>query len=185
MDAAPPELALDACSLLNLAATRRFGDIAQALPARFVAERRAAGEVHYIRRGGTGPDAFERDPLDLRTLEAAGFLTIHDLATPDELADFVAFAVDMDDGEAATGALARSRGAVLVSDDRKARQVFSAPSLRLNLRTTSEVIKAWADQMAPSPAELARVLRDVETRARFRPGRSDPLFQWWELARMS
>jgi len=184
VDAAPPELALDACSLLNLVATGRFGEIAQALPALFIAERRAAGEIRYIRRGGSGPDAFERDPIDLGTLETAGFLTIHDLATPEELADFVAFAAEMDDGEAATGALARSRGAVLVSDDRKARQVFSAPSLRLNLRTTSEIIKAWADRRGPDPADLARVLLDVETRARFRPARSDPLFQWWESARM-
>jgi hypothetical protein len=88
----------------------------------------------------------------------------------------------MDDREAATGALARSRGAILVSDDRKARQVFRPV---LDLRTTSEAIKAWADRMAPSPVELAQVLLDVETRARFRPGRSDPLFQWWELARTS
>jgi len=182
VDAAPPELALDACSLLNLIATHRFGEIAEAVPALFIAERRAASEVRYIRRGGSGSDALDRDPIDLGALEAAGFLTILDLTTREELADFVAFAVEMDDREAGTGALARSRGAILVSDDRKARQVFRPV---LDLRTTSEVIKAWADRMAPSPVELAQVLLDVETRARFRPGRSDPLFQWWELARTS
>jgi predicted nucleic acid-binding protein len=184
MDVEPVEITLDACSLLNLIATRRFGEIAQAIPAMFVVERRAANEVRYIRRGGSGPDALDREPIDLGAIETDGFLAIEDLTTPDELADFVAFAVEMDDGEAATGALARARGVPLVSDDRKARRVFSILEPPLSIRTTSEIIKAWADRKAISTAELADVLLDVETRARFRPGANDPLFQWWESARV-
>lgn len=184
MNAGPAESALDACSLLNLIATRRFAEIAQALPAIFITERRAASEVRYLRRGGSGPDALDREPIDLNELEGAGFLIICDLTTPDELADFVTFALEMDDGEASTGALARSRGAALVSDDRKARRVFGALNPALSLHTTSEVIKVWADRATINSSDLARVLQDVETRAHFRPGPSDPLFRWWESARL-
>ncbi len=183
MDVGPAELALDACSLLNLIATRHFGEIAQALPAVFIAERRAANEVRYVRRGGYGPDALEREPIDLEELEAAGFLIICDLGTPHELGDFVTFALHMDDGEAATGALARSRGAVVVSDDRKARRIFNELEPPLSLRATSEIIRAWADRSAVESVELACTLLDVESRARFRPGPSDPLFHWWESGR--
>ena len=184
VDSGPAEFALDACSLLNLIATRRFGEIAQALPAIFVAERRAAHEVRYLRRGSSDPGQHDREPIDLRELEAAGFLIICDLITAGELADFVAFALEMDDGEAATGGLARARGAIVVSDDRKARRCFGGLNPPLSLRTTSEIIRAWADRSVVSPTELARVLLDIETRARFRPGPSDPLFRWWESARV-
>jgi hypothetical protein len=95
----------------------------------------------------------------------------------------VAFAVEMDDGEAATGALAISRGAIVVSDDRKARRIFGTRHPLLPLRTTSEIVEAWADRTNPSADELAGVLRDIETRARFRPGPSDPLLAWWSRAR--
>jgi hypothetical protein len=184
MDGGPAELALDACALLNLIATRHFGEIAQAVPAIFVIERRAAAEVRYLRRDGLGPDTLNREPIDLLALEAAGFLIIQDPSTPDELADFVAFAREMDDGEAATGSLARGRDVTLVSDDRKARRVFGALNPPLTLRTTSEIIKAWADKLAAAPEEVARVLLDVESRAHFRPGPSDPLFEWWESNRV-
>src|SRR5438132_712100 len=82
MDIDPAEIALDACSLLNLIATRRIGEIAQAVLAIFVAERRAANEVHYIRRGGSGPDALDREAIDLVALETDGFLVIYDLTKP-------------------------------------------------------------------------------------------------------
>lgn len=181
---APAEHALDACSLLNLIASRRFADIAQTISARFIAARDAAGEIGYVRRGGTGAEADEREPIDLQALVAAGYLTILDLRAPAELAAFVAFAVDIDDGEAATGALAVSRQATVVTDDRKARRVFSALNPPLTVRTTSELVKAWADHVEISAEDLSRVLRDIETRARFRPGPSDPLAGWWVNARV-
>lgn len=182
MEATPAERALDACALLNLIASRRFAEIAQTVAARFIAARLAVNEISYVRRGGAGPDADERDPLDIDALERAGYITIVDL-TPAELADFVMFAADMDDGEAATGALALGRGAVVVTDDRKARRVFDGHAPPLSICTTSEVVKAWADRTRPSAGDLATVLRDIEGRARFRPGPSDPLGAWWIGAR--
>ncbi len=58
---APPELyVFDACSLLNLIASRRSADIARGTPARFVTSEQAADEVRYVRRGGGGADASSR-----------------------------------------------------------------------------------------------------------------------------
>ena len=183
MDDSPSEYVLDACSLLNLIASGRFDEIAQAIPAEFVIVRQAASEISFLRRGGEGPDSDERDSVSLYTLERSGFLTVVELTTATELSDFVGFAVEMDDGEAATGAIALSRGAIVVTDDRKAQRIFSTQYPTLTVRTTPNIMKTWADRTDPSANELARVLKDIETRARFRPRSSDMLANWWANAR--
>lgn len=183
MEHVPREYALDAGALLNLLASRRLADFATSIPARLIVARAAAGEIAYVRRGGGGPDVAERDPIDPATLEQARFLTIVDLTTPTELGAFVAFAAEMDDGEAATGALAIGRGAIVVTDDRKARSVFARCDQPLPLSTTSEIVRAWADRANPDAEELAKMLIDIEARARFRPGPWDPLEAWWKTTR--
>lgn len=174
----------DACSLLNLIASRRFVDIAGGTQAQFVVSEQASREVQYLRRGGNGDDADERDTIDLIVLEGQGLLSVARLEAPAELATFVDFAREMDDGEAAACSIAVHRSGVLVTDDRKARRVFSQ-SFRpaLPLLTTAQVIKEWADHASVEAAQLARLLLDVEKRARFRPNQSDPLRAWWNSAR--
>ena len=178
-----PPWVLDACSLLNLVASRRLVDIATNTTARFLTSELAAREVRYVRRGGGGPDAREREEVDLQTFQRNGLLTVLALETPSEVATFVDLALDLDDGEAASGALAVCRGGVFVTDDRKARRVFEERYPAVRLLSTSEVIKAWADRVGLDTLGLALVLRDVEERARFRPGRHDPLCAWWESIR--
>ena len=174
---------LDACSLLNLVASRRFPDIVRGTPALFLVPELAAAEIRYVRRGGTGADADEREPVDLSDFQAAGLLVVASLETSSELASFVAFATQMDDGEAASCAIAVNRGGTLVSDDRKARRIMAQAFPGTRLLATSEVIKAWADEARLDPNGLAHALTDIEQRGDFRPGRNDPLEHWWNAAR--
>ncbi|MDP2896280.1 MAG: hypothetical protein Q8Q12_06945 [bacterium] len=141
-------------------------------------------EIRYVRRGGGGADADEREAVNLSDFQEPGLLTVASLETPTEVASFIAFAAEMDDGEAAACALAVHSRGILVSDDRKARSVISQGSPGAQLLTTSEVIKAWADQSRLDPNALARVLIDVEERGNFRPSRHDPLESWWNTARI-
>lgn len=174
-----PVYVLDACSLLNLVASRRFPEIARGAPAVFIIPEQAAMEVLYVRRGGSGADADEREPVDVRNFQELGLLTVASLEAPTEFATFISFAAEMDDGEAAACALAVHRRGILVSDDRKARRIISQAFPGAPLLTSSEVIKAWAEQAGVKANALAHVLVDVEQRGNFRPSRHDPLESWW------
>jgi predicted nucleic acid-binding protein len=179
-DVRPKLLVLDACSLLNLIASRRFTDIAENISVQLVTTPLVAVEVRYVRKGGSSG---EREAIDLQSLQQQGYLSVLALETADERATFVALVVEMDDGEAEACALAVHRDGVLVTDDRAARRLMRQHLPGVPLLTTSELIKDWADQVALNAQALARVLIDVEERARFRPHRGDPLVAWWDVCR--
>lgn len=105
----PSSYMLDACSLLNLVASRRFEDIAASLPVRFATPEQAVSEVRYVRRGGGGADAKNLEAIDLAALQTAGVLTVCRLETSAELTTFVDLALEIDDGEAAACALGQRR----------------------------------------------------------------------------
>lgn len=118
-----PLIFLDACCLLNLAASRQIAAILRDSPARFAITTKVAAESGYLRRGGAGDDADERDKLDLAPLIAVDLLSVVGIATEEEAASFIDFAAALDDGEAETCALAYHRGVIVATDDRKARRL--------------------------------------------------------------
>lgn len=178
----PVRILLDACCLLNLYATGRIDAILRALPDRFAIADRVAAEALYIRRGGGGDDADERDPVDLGPLIAQGLIEVQQLESEEEAASFVGFAAQLDDGEAMTCAVALHRGGVVGTDDRKARRICGAQSPPLKIRTTPAMLKAWAESERIAGADLRQVLVDIRERARFAPGKQEPLQAWWEAA---
>ena len=151
---------------------------------RFITVEQVAQEVRYVRRGGCGPDAAEREAVDLHIYRSSGLLSVVALESPVELATFVDFALQVDDGEAAACALAIHRGGILISDDRKARRVLSQRSPQTPSLTTAEVLNDWVDRTGLKSDDVARLLRDIEERATFRPRRQDPLGTWWESYRV-
>ena len=173
-------LLLDACCLINLAATSRAEDLFRSISVPvWVADRVFEGEALYLRRGRGGEDAEDRDPIELESLRDARLLQVVEAETDAELATFVTLAVDLDDGEALTGALAIHREADVATDDRKAIRVLTAVDPKLRIWRTSELIKQWAELRGIPHAALRDVLWNVQERARFRPGRGDPLWEWW------
>jgi len=175
-------VALDVCILLNLSATSRAEEILQALPEQFAVADRAAGEVLFLRRGGGGPDAEERVPVDLAPLVASGALTLLHLDTDKEVAAYVDFAAELDDGEAMTCALALCRNLAVATDDRKAQRLLSAAAPAVPVYTTPGLLRRWAALRGVSASELALVLAAIQDRARFVPGRRDPDTGWWKAA---
>ena len=171
---------LDCCSLLNLYATRRLEEILGSLRVRFAIAELVAGEAEYVLRGGDGVDAAEREQVDLQPLVLAGRLDIWRPESEAEYVSLVNFAAELDDGEAMTCALALHRGAAVVTDDRKTLNLLPRLAPPVSALTTSQVIRSWTESSRIDRATLQAVLIDIQARARFTPGKYDPLVGWWK-----
>ncbi|TAK32173.1 MAG: hypothetical protein EPO21_15650 [Chloroflexota bacterium] len=155
-------------------------EILQMLPVRCALAEAVVNEAIYVLRGGNGDDAAEQEPVDLRPFTAAGLVEVWRPEKEAEYADFVNFAVDIDDGEAITCALALHRSGAVVTDDRKTLRILSIRASQLRVFTTTQVVKLWAESARVDKAVLRATLLDIQTRARFVPGKQDPLLDWWK-----
>lgn len=196
MVADPPLLVLDACCAINLLASGVIDDVLSMLPYRFaVADLVAEREVLHLRPEDPAPrpDLSEsyvpasRSDADavvstvtLNPLVQAGLLQVLTAEGPDELQTFVSLALQLDDGEALSAALAIHRRAVLVTDDRKALRVVGGAAPGLELRRTSSLLKEWAEAADVDAERLRAVLTNVRQRGSFVPPRDDPERGWWE-----
>ncbi len=175
-NAAP--LLLDACVAINLAATGRpLSEFAARDEPLWLGER-AAQEAMYLEPAEPGG---VREPISLQSAADAGRLVMLELG-PGELDLFVDFARDLDDGEAEALAMTASRGAVLATDDRKARRIAAACNPPIAVMSTPAIMRRWAStEPVPSADELATALRAIERRASFVPPRDDPDRDWWTI----
>lgn len=170
------QIILDACCVLNFAATGCFGEILRGLSCRFHVGSRARGEAQWLRV----PDADERERVDLESLFGMGLLEEQMLQQPREEALFVELGAALEDGEAEAAALAIMRGYALATDDRKARRVVLERTTDLRLYTTLEIIREWQICCAVTDAVIAAALGRMADRATYRPRRTDPLWDWWD-----
>jgi predicted nucleic acid-binding protein len=165
----------DACVLINLWASRRFEDIAIGCDFRFAIASGVAREVLYLRN----PDSGEKEKIDLHSGVECGFLQILTLESDVEKARFIEMALDLDDGEAESMAIAETRGIALATDDRKARNIIARRGLTIELWSTCELLRRWQQKRAVSDAEIGAALREISRRAKYRPKFGHPDFDWW------
>lgn len=173
-----PLLLLDACTVINLFASRRMIEILQAQnqPAGIV--EAVHRETVYVFKGGDGDDAREREPVDLSPVIASGTLWLVD-PTDVELDDFIDLTLYFKgDGEAMTIAVALARGWIVVTDDRKAIRVIAG---RTQIRSSLDLVKTWAETLAIGESDLRTVLHDLRARGHYTPGKEHPLRSWWDL----
>lgn len=176
---------LDACCLVNLTATDALDTWLGELGLRWVLPEAVLAEAMFLRRRSADPAVSGNTPTADQTCEpilldghiAKGLLTVVRPETEVELAAYVAFAAQLDDGEAMALALTQSRGWQLATDDRKA--IRLAGEAGVPVLTTPAVLKRWVDRLSPSTAELGAALLAIRDRARFLPGGRDPLCDWW------
>ena len=174
------DLLLDACVMINVAASGvPLQELASRNGVTFVMARAGAAEALFLApadEGGT------RERIDIAGSAERGDLRLVDL-TPSEQSTFIDFAREVDDGEAATLAVAMHRGWSVATDDRKAQGLAQAAEPPIELVTTSALLRAWA-RASCSPAErVSDILKRVESRAKFIPRRADPHRGWWLEAR--
>lgn len=171
----PSALLLDACVAINLAATDRLRQIAQATCVTFTLARQAAAEAGYLRDLADGEITLT--PIGLSQYDGTT-LEIVSLAQP-EYSLYVDLARTIDDGEAATIAIAVTRSLPLATDDRKARRVCADLHLPEPSRTLG-ILHSYADAASLPQAQIREILVKVRDRASFQPPRNDPDLKWWQ-----
>lgn len=157
---------LDACCAINLYMSGRIEDILQAIPGS-VALATFVLEEEILR-------------INLRPLVAQGFIRVVAPESEAEENAFVNFAVELDDGEAVTGAIAMHRHWGIATNDWKARRVFSHTNPHVQLLSTPELIKHWADTSNPPIEVIREVLQNIQTHARYQPPATHALYAWWQ-----
>ncbi len=178
---------LDACCVINLYATRCMRGLLGAGLHQYIVAERVVSESLYVRNlpsteidAGVREEQEEREAVNLEPFLAEHLLSVITAETDEEATIFVQFATQLDDGEAMTCALASARGFAVATDDRKAQRLLQELVPAVRVYSTPMLLKEWAEQTAPDAATLAQVIRDIHERARFVPGRHDPLQEWWE-----
>jgi len=173
-------IVIDACCVINLAAADAFDTWLPRLRAKWMIPHAVVEEALFLRafdeHGEPG-----REPIDLGRFIARAMLEVVAPESDEELAAYVAYARDLDDGEAMALSLAESRGWILATDDRRA--LILAESASVPVLGTPELLRRWVDTEAPEPQLVAETLLQIKQRARYLPGVRSPLFDWW-MARL-
>lgn len=170
------DLLLDACVAINVvAAGVDLEELASASAVRLVMTSVAAAEALWLAPLEPGGD---REIIDMGGLVDRGALALLDLLE-DELNGFISFAREIDDGEAATFAVASNRGLMVATDDRRAQRLAATIDPPITTVGTTHLLRAWVDANGVSPDHVAEVVRSVEHRASYFPRRDDPHFAWW------
>jgi len=168
-------LLLDACVAINLAAATSLDQIADALHVTFVIVSQAALKAGYLRDVVKG--AVVLTLINLGQFASSETLEIRELAAT-ELPLYLELALIVDDGEAATIALAIHQGVDLATDDRRARRLCAERRLVEPARTVA-LLRAYAETAQLPDGEIRKMLIRVRDRASFLPARSDPDMKWW------
>ena len=168
---------LDACAVVNLWACRRMAEIVPVVDGRVAVAEVVRQEARYVLAGGAGPEALEREPIDLAALITAGALDVIMPGNDDELMTFIDLTRQLDDGEAMTLAIALHRSGVVMTDDRKAIRV--ANEIGVPMLTSLELVKRWSELASIARIELRGTLGDLRERGRIEPSRQHSLRMWW------
>lgn len=165
---------VDTCVLINLLATNRLADIAPHVAPDLLVCSAVAGESIYLRPLDASQPP---EPVTLDPLFASGVLTACDCANDIEEQLYINYALELDDGEAMSLAIAHARNLPLATDEKKARRVIQDNARHLRVISTAEILRAWSTGKTRS--EISPVLDAIGIRARFRPPDEDPNLCWW------
>lgn len=153
---------LDACCLLNLSATGQIDRVLRELAMVVGAAERVTHEALFVLPRTAGGESGRPEPVDLPGLVDRGLVTVHSIETDEEASSYVAFAADLDDGEAMTCAIAVHRRFAVATDDRKAIRILRQRAPQVSVVSTPELLRLWAEGAGLGPVELRQMLIDVQ-----------------------
>lgn len=161
-----PPLVADASVWINLIASGRAPDILRALDRPTIIPSIAFGELER------GRDKGRSTAEGLAALIGAGHVSVVDLppAAEDVYLSLVAGRANqtLDDGEAATLALALDFGATALIDERKAIGIAATRFRGLNVATTTDLLLSERIRSVLTPVDLSNALFATLTEARMR-----------------
>ena len=171
-----PLLIQDTCVLINLLASGRFAEIAHNIGYKLVVSRATVAEAMFLH----DPETNEKETIVLQQHVDSGSLEILSPDNDEELRLYVAYATELDDGEAMALALAESRALSLATDDRKARSLIAREKIGIAVLSTVDILKAWQKEAGIPKSEMKIALTRITQRARFflKPNHPDRI--WWD-----
>jgi len=168
---------IDTCCLLNLFASGKPREILHYFGGVRVSEY-VQGEALWIREyDHESPPQLIPRRMDLTECLDAGVIAICRLEQSREFELFMQFAQHLDEGEASVLAIAKVRGWIVATDDRKARRIAADQSV--STISTSEMIHSWTQSEQLSDRYVGELLRNIQRFGRFVPRSTDPLYEWW------
>ncbi len=173
-------LLLDACSLINIFASRHFEEILSIRRERCAIVRNVQREARSLRRGGDGLDSNDRESIDWSAASPLGQLPIINDPSEDESQRYFDLSLELGDGESMTGAIAFYRGYGVVTDDRKATRILG--DMGITMTSSIGLVAEWANQQGISRPVLQTIVTDIRVRARYQPPRTHPRYSWWVTA---
>lgn len=175
-----PLTLLDDCAVINFYATRHMDRVLATMSGTVAIVDIVAKESQFVRAGASGDDedSDERERVELQPFIATGLLTIIGSDDENELLTYLDFSLEVDDGEAMTAALTFHRQATVITDDRKAIRLLTGHGVVV--QSTLEILKSCCDQITASESYVREILTNLQTRARYEPGRGHPYRAWWD-----
>lgn len=167
-----PKHILDTCCFINFYASGHAAGLLSAVGGAVAIPEAVKREALYL--APPHPDE-KPSPIIVDQVIAELKLTVVAPASASELALYIELAADLDDGEAMGLALAKERGLVLLTDERKARKKGTA--LQVEVLTTCDVIAAW--EPIASKGEVVEAVRRISRLARYSPGPKESRYHWW------
>lgn len=173
---------LDACCVINLYASGKMSSVLKSVPVRFaIADYVYEKEVLKIYTGPNNDVTQTNEAVNLKPFIDSKLVAVASPNCEDEFIDYIDFLANrLDDGEALTGAIAKSRNWGIGIDEKKGISFFTRETPQLQLVSTPELLKHWADTTNPSPEMLKTVILNIQNRARYCPNTRHSLYQWWE-----
>lgn len=166
---------LDACCIINLAATGEFDNIVRSLAVRSLVSSYVV-QYEVLSYIDNDDDEIEIDlspSIKKQVIAEVGL----DLSTEAE-ADYILYFEQnrLDPGESETAAIAINRGWAVATDDKRAITLIRSVSASTQILTTPELIKHWADEMQLPPIKLKQILGSIR---KYVPPKNHPLRAWW------
>ena len=173
-------LLLDACCVINLYASFQMEPILSAIPIQVAISDYVKDQEALTILGGPDEDVSkEVIPVEVQPMVDSGLIEVVILDIEGESETYVNLAADLDDGEAISGAIAIHRNWGIGTDEKKATNIFKRDAPQIQVISTPELVKHWADSDNPSSEEISKALNNIHWRARYIPNISHDLYSWW------
>lgn len=163
---------LDACCALTLSASGQMDHILSATG------KSVTIASYVLERELVNPGLL---PV-INALVTSGQLAVVAPANSNEEDAYVAFAtMNLDNGEAVTGAIAMHRNWAVATDEKRALKVFARELPHLTCLTTPDLLFNWVELTKPPTSTIKSTLQTIQALARYKPSTDHRLHAWWLL----
>lgn len=171
-----PNRIIDCCSLLNLYAGWGGLENLQQLEHSWFICKAVEGESQITREYDEHQQPQDRE-LALQPFVQSGVIQVIAPETDEEVESYLEFAELIDDGEAQSIALAKHRGLMLLTDDRKALKI--AQNAGIETVSTVDILREWIERGGIQITDVRKTLTRIRELARFVPPKNSAEIAWW------